>query len=110
MKNQVQTRPPHPEVSQARLVASARAAYARRAEIRRRLKHSNTDLRTLLSGFAQQHPDLRKMNIRSALSDLPHLGTQAVEDALTRTGVDGSKSFARLSVSEGARLADQLDN
>lgn len=94
---------------QEQLVDAARQAYARRAAIRRRLKHTNTDVRALLTGYGQRHPDVRKMRVRAVLLALPNFGEEVVDAVLRECGVDGRKSFASLSVKEGERIANRID-
>lgn len=100
---------PRHRVPQAELVARARSAYLRRAEVRRRLRHSNTDLHTLLTVTIHANASLGSLQIRSALNDLPGMGEMRVNQLLNSLGMDGSRRLRSLSPSEALALANRLD-
>lgn len=99
---------PERRPAQPVLTATSQAAFKRRAEIRRRLRHTNTDLRTLLSEHTT-HPDLGTLTIESALADLPGFGRATVRAVLKDLSIDGSRRMRSLRPRETYALINRLD-
>lgn len=95
---------------QAELTAAARAAYARRRDIKLRLRHTpNTDLLALFTTYRRTNPDLGRMRLRAVLSALPGLGKASTSRLLADLNLDGDRRMLQLGHQQARRLAERLD-
>lgn len=95
--------------AQTTLIAASRASYARRAEVRRRLRHSNTDVAAVLGTWGQTHPDLRRLSIMTILSELPGVGPYAAHALLAEADILPTRTLAQLSEPARQRLTALVD-
>lgn len=91
---------------QATLVEASRRAYAQRAEVALRLKHTNVDLERLLTQYSKTMPALGSMTVRKLVRSLPTIGPVRATAIIEATGLD---PMARIRVLSKQQIRDLLD-
>ncbi|WP_413451666.1 hypothetical protein AA0Y32_14955 [Georgenia phoenicis] len=95
---------------EAELTAAARAAYARRRDIKLRLAHTpNTDTLALLTTYRRTNPDLGRMRLRTVLNALAGLGQASTSRLLTDLNLNGDRRLNQLGPRQARTLAERLN-
>lgn len=107
---QAQVGAPTSPASQEELTAAARAAYARRRDIKLRLQHTpNTDLLALLTTYRRTNPDLGSLRLHTVLRALPGVGKIGTRRLLSDLSLDGTRRLRQLGPRQARSLAERLD-